>query len=78
MSILIYLICILALQGLSDIKTDITEIDLQAKLAMLIMAFPNLRIIWSSSALETAIIFEDLKVYGNDIVSILTSLETLY
>jgi len=50
-----------SLKGLSDIKTDITEIDLQAKLAMLTISFPNLRIIWSSSAFETATIFEDLK-----------------
>lgn len=35
--------------------------DLQAKLVMLTIAFPKLRIIWSSSPYQTAEIFEELK-----------------
>ena len=35
--------------------------DLQAKLVMLTLAFPKLRIIWSSSPYQTAEIFEELK-----------------
>jgi DNA excision repair protein ERCC-4 len=35
--------------------------DLQSKIVLLTLAFPRLRIIWSSSAYQTAEIFEDLK-----------------
>lgn len=35
--------------------------DLQTKLVMLTLAFPRLRIIWSSSPYQTAAIFEELK-----------------
>ncbi|KAI7641616.1 hypothetical protein KC322_g20318, partial [Hortaea werneckii] len=35
--------------------------DLQSKLALLCLAFPRLRIIWSSSPYQTAEIFEELK-----------------
>ncbi len=35
--------------------------DLQAKLVLLTLAFPRLRIIWSSSPYQTAEIFEELK-----------------
>lgn len=35
--------------------------DLQAKLVMLTLAFPRLRIIWSSDPYQTAQIFEELK-----------------
>merc|ERR1711939_290372 len=35
--------------------------DLQSKLALLCLAFPRLRIIWSSSPYQTAEIFESLK-----------------
>lgn len=35
--------------------------DLQTKLVMLTIAFPRLRIIWSSSPYQTAAIFEELK-----------------
>ncbi|KAF2083300.1 DNA repair protein [Saccharata proteae CBS 121410] len=35
--------------------------DLQAKIVMLTLAFPRLRIIWSSSPYQTAEIFEELK-----------------
>ncbi|RUS27510.1 hypothetical protein BC938DRAFT_483143 [Jimgerdemannia flammicorona] len=52
-----------SLKDLSDMKTDVTDNDLQAKLVMLMMSFPKLRIIWSSSPHETAVIFEDLKTF---------------
>lgn len=35
--------------------------DLQSKLVLLTLAFPRLRIIWSSSPHQTALIFEELK-----------------
>lgn len=35
--------------------------DLQSKLALLTLAFPRLKIIWSSSPYQTAEIFEELK-----------------
>ncbi|KAK9475027.1 uncharacterized protein V1510DRAFT_359391 [Dipodascopsis tothii] len=35
--------------------------DLQAKLVLLVLAFPNLKIIWSSGPYQTAEIFQDLK-----------------
>ncbi|KAF3916020.1 hypothetical protein AA313_de0200891 [Arthrobotrys entomopaga] len=38
-----------------------TQSDLQAKLVLLTLHFPKLRIIWSSSPYQTAEIFEDLK-----------------
>ena len=38
-----------------------TSSDLQAKLVMLTLAFPHLRIIWSSSPYQTAEIFAELK-----------------
>jgi DNA excision repair protein ERCC-4 len=37
------------------------DTDLQSKLVLLTLAFPRLRIIWSSSPYQTAIIFEELK-----------------
>lgn len=38
-----------------------TELDVQAKLVLLTLAFPRLRIIWSSSPFATSDIFADLK-----------------
>lgn len=38
-----------------------TSSDLQSKLVLLTLAFPRLRIIWSSSPYQTAEIFEELK-----------------
>lgn len=38
-----------------------TDSDLQSKLVLLTLAFPRLRIIWSSSPYQTAEIFEELK-----------------
>ena len=40
---------------------SINQSDLQTKLVMLTIAFPKLRIIWSSSPYQTAEIFEELK-----------------
>jgi DNA excision repair protein ERCC-4 len=40
--------------------------DLQSKLVMLTLAFPKLRIIWSSSPYQTAEIFEELKKNGHE------------
>lgn len=37
------------------------DTDLQSKLVLLTLAFPRLRIIWSSSPYQTAVIFEELK-----------------
>lgn len=42
-------------------KTDPTDIDVQTKLVMLVMQFPRLKIIWSSSPYHTADIFMELK-----------------
>lgn len=41
--------------------SSIASSDLQSKLVMLTLAFPRLRIIWSSSPYQTAEIFEELK-----------------
>ncbi|EME87238.1 uncharacterized protein MYCFIDRAFT_212808 [Pseudocercospora fijiensis CIRAD86] len=40
---------------------DMVGTDLQSKLVLLTLAFPRLRIIWSSSPYQTAEIFEELK-----------------
>jgi DNA excision repair protein ERCC-4 len=40
--------------------------DLQSKIVLLTLAFPKLRIIWSSSPYETAEIFESLKAQENE------------
>ncbi|CAK3981501.1 DNA repair [Lecanosticta acicola] len=42
-------------------KADQVGSDLQSKLVLLTLAFPKLRIIWSSSPYQTAEIFEELK-----------------
>lgn len=43
-------------------KENIRVTDISSKLVLLTLAFPKLRIIWSSSPHETAKIFLDLKV----------------
>ncbi|KAG5458437.1 MAG: restriction endonuclease type II-like protein, partial [Olpidium bornovanus] len=48
--------------SLGDQKEDITLSDVSSKLVLLSIAFPHLRIIWSSSPYETASMFEMLKV----------------
>ncbi|KAI9256178.1 hypothetical protein BY458DRAFT_558426 [Sporodiniella umbellata] len=49
------------LQGLSELRDTIRLQDITTKLVVLTMAFPKLRIVWSSSPYETANIFEELK-----------------
>ncbi|KAJ1656170.1 DNA repair protein RAD16 [Dispira simplex] len=50
-----------SLQGLGDLKSDIALSDLSSKLVLLTLAFPSLRIFWSSSPKATAEMFWDLK-----------------
>lgn len=49
-------------KAVSEMKESIRATDISAKLVLLTLAFPKLRIIWSSSPHETAKIFEELKV----------------
>lgn len=54
------------LEPFADLSTSVGSAalqasDLQTKLVMLTIAFPRLRIIWSSSPYQTAEIFEELK-----------------
>ncbi|EPY49939.1 DNA repair endonuclease XPF [Schizosaccharomyces cryophilus OY26] len=45
----------------SDLSTEIGKSDVQSKLVLLTIAFPKLRILWSSSAYATSLMFQDLK-----------------
>ena len=45
----------------SSVSASVVGTDLQSKLVLLCLAFPKLRIIWSSSPYQTAEIFEELK-----------------
>jgi DNA excision repair protein ERCC-4 len=47
--------------SLSSVSSTNASSDLQSKLVLLTLAFPKLRIIWSSSPYQTAEIFESLK-----------------
>ncbi|KAF7920732.1 uncharacterized protein EAE98_008761 [Botrytis deweyae] len=47
--------------SLSSVSAANASSDLQSKLVLLTLAFPRLRIIWSSSPYQTAEIFENLK-----------------
>lgn len=47
--------------SLASMSADSAASDLQAKLVLLTLAFPRLRIVWSSSPYQTAEIFESLK-----------------
>jgi DNA excision repair protein ERCC-4 len=47
--------------SLSSVSASNASSDLQSKLVLLTLAFPRLRIIWSSSPYQTAEIFESLK-----------------
>jgi DNA excision repair protein ERCC-4 len=47
--------------SLSSVSASNASSDLQSKLVLLTLAFPKLRIIWSSSPYQTAEIFESLK-----------------
>jgi len=54
------------LEPFADLSTSaaanaMSSLDLHSKLVMLTLAFPRLRIIWSSSPYQTAEIFEELK-----------------
>ncbi|KAF9292420.1 hypothetical protein BGZ68_006366 [Mortierella alpina] len=50
-----------SLQDKSEIRPDISVTELSSKLVLLTIAFPTLRLIWSSSVHATVEIFEDLK-----------------
>ncbi|KAJ1579870.1 hypothetical protein NDA12_007357 [Ustilago hordei] len=54
-----------SLKSINDVKpsgrTAPSELDMQAKLVLLTLAFPRLRMIWSSSPFATSEIFADLK-----------------
>jgi DNA excision repair protein ERCC-4 len=48
--------------SISSVSSTNASSDLQSKLVLLTLAFPKLRIIWSSSPYQTAEIFESLKL----------------
>ncbi|KAI8320507.1 hypothetical protein GQ54DRAFT_298589 [Martensiomyces pterosporus] len=50
-----------SLQAIGGIGADIAVHSINSQLAMLVLAFPRLRIIWSSSPYETVNIFAELK-----------------
>lgn len=50
----------------SSISASNVSSDLQSKLVLLTLAFPKLRIIWSSSPYQTAEIFETLKTHEDE------------
>ncbi|KAF9208092.1 hypothetical protein BGZ49_009787 [Haplosporangium sp. Z 27] len=50
-----------SLQDKSEMRADISVTELSSKLVLLTIAFPTLRLIWSSSVHATVEIFEDLK-----------------
>ncbi|KAF6844529.1 DNA excision repair protein ercc-4 [Colletotrichum musicola] len=52
--------------SLNSIAPTNVSSDLQSKLVLLTLAFPKLRIIWSSSPYQTAEIFESLKSQENE------------
>ena len=52
--------------SLSSVNAANTSSDLQSKLVLLTLAFPRLRIIWSSSPYQTAEIFESLKTQEDE------------
>ncbi|KXH31676.1 DNA repair protein [Colletotrichum simmondsii] len=52
--------------SLNSIAPTNTSSDLQSKLVLLTLAFPKLRIIWSSSPYQTAEIFESLKAQEDE------------
>lgn len=49
------------LQGNNELGQDISHQNLSSKLVLLILQFPNLRLIWSPSAYYTAALFLELK-----------------
>jgi DNA excision repair protein ERCC-4 len=50
-----------SLLGLGDLRTEISGSDLMSRLCLLLLHFPKLKVIWSSSLLSTAEIFGDLQ-----------------
>lgn len=52
--------------SLSSVSATNVSSDLQSKLVLLTLAFPKLRIIWSSSPYQTAEIFEALKTHEDE------------
>ncbi|KAJ2728849.1 DNA repair protein RAD16 [Coemansia sp. BCRC 34962] len=50
-----------SLQAVGSLNPDIAVNSINSQLTMLVLAFPRLRIIWSSSPYETASIFTELK-----------------
>lgn len=52
--------------SLSSVNAANASSDLQSKLVLLTLAFPRLRIIWSSSPYQTAEIFESLKTQQDE------------
>ncbi|CAO3594824.1 unnamed protein product [Absidia cylindrospora] len=50
-----------SLQNVLDMKENIVATDLSSKITLLTLAFPTLRIIWSSSPQETTLIFKQIK-----------------
>ncbi|KAI9730143.1 MAG: hypothetical protein M1818_008237 [Claussenomyces sp. TS43310] len=52
--------------SLSSVSPTNATSDLQSKLVLLTLAFPRLRIIWSSSPYQTAEIFESLKTHEDE------------
>ncbi|KAI9641818.1 DNA repair protein RAD16 [Ciborinia camelliae] len=52
--------------SLSSVSAANASSDLQSKLVLLTLAFPKLRIIWSSSPYQTAEIFESLKTQEHE------------
>ncbi|KAJ1988666.1 DNA repair protein RAD16 [Coemansia spiralis] len=50
-----------SLQAIGGIGADISVTSVNSKLTLLVLAFPRLRIVWSSSPYETASIFAELK-----------------
>jgi DNA excision repair protein ERCC-4 len=52
--------------SLSSVAPTNVSSDLQSKLVLLTLAFPRLRIIWSSSPYQTAEIFESLKALEDE------------
>ncbi|EEB07471.2 DNA repair endonuclease XPF [Schizosaccharomyces japonicus yFS275] len=49
------------LEPFAELSAEIGKNDLQSKLVLLTLCFPKLKIIWSSSAYATVLIFSDLK-----------------
>lgn len=60
---IIYLYSVL--QGTYYMSNDVTSSDVAAKLQLLTLHFPKLKLVWSPSPYATAQLFEELKVMGS-------------